>query len=171
MIELADLSKQELLELLKDSAVNWLAHDGLWFQAVEKKFGMETAMELDRAAWEKFTVIEANRIKKRLKLEAEGGIPALIQALKFRLYARVNVQEIIEEEEHRCIFRMNRCRVQEARMRKGLSDFPCKSIGIVEYSGFATAIDPRIKTRCITCPPDPHPEDIWCAWEFYMEQK
>jgi len=169
MIELADLSRQELLELLKDSAVNWLAHDGLWFQAVEKKFGMDAAMDMDRDAWAKFTVIEANRIKKRLNLEENGGIPALIQALKFRLYARVNVQEISEADDRRCIFRMNRCRVQEARLRKGLPDFPCKSIGIVEYSGFAATIDPRIKTRCISCPPDPHPENVWCAWEFYLE--
>jgi len=55
--EIKDLAKEELLDLLKDASKNWLAHDGLWFQAVEKELGMETAIELDRRAWEKFTVI------------------------------------------------------------------------------------------------------------------
>ena len=30
----------------------------------------------------------------------------------------------------------------------------------------AKTIDPRIKTRCIGCPPDQHPDNYWCAWEF-----
>lgn len=171
MIEIKDLPKEELLELLSDAARNWLAHDGLWFQAVERKFGIETAIELDRQAWERFTVIETQRIMKRLKIEPGGGIPALIQALKFRLYALINVQEVTEVSDQRCVFRMVNCRVQEARKRKNLPDFPCKPVGIVEYSYFAQTIDPRIKTTCLSCPPDPHPSDYWCAWEFEIENK
>lgn len=50
--EIGDFSKDDLLELLRDAAVNWLAHDGLWFRAVEDKFGLEAAMELDGKTWE-----------------------------------------------------------------------------------------------------------------------
>ncbi len=169
MKEVKDLTKEELQELLTDASKNWLAHDGLWFRIVEEKCGIETAMELDRKAWEKFTVIEAERIMKRLRIKRGGGIPALVQALKFRLYAHINAQEVKEMSETRCVFRMNSCRVQEARKRQGLPNFPCKSVGIVEYSGFAKTIDPRIKTKCLACPPDPHPPDVWCAWEFRLE--
>lgn len=169
MKEVNDLSKEELLELLADASKNWLAHDGLWFRAVESRYGIESAMELDRKAWEDFTVIEANRIMKRLGIKQGGGIPALVQALKFRLYAHINVQEIKEMSETHCIFRMNSCRVQEARRRQDLPDFPCKPVGIVEYSGFAKTIDPRIKTKCLICPPDPHPPHVWCEWEFKIE--
>lgn len=169
MKEVKDFSKEELLGLLEDASKNWLTHDGLWFRAVEDKFGIEAALELDRKAWEKFTVIEAKRIMDRLGIEPGGGIPALAQALKFRLYAHINVQEIKEISDTHCVFRMNRCRVQEARKRQGLPDFPCKSVGIVEYSGFAKTIDPRIATTCLVCPPDPHPPDVWCAWEFRLK--
>jgi len=169
MKEVKDLSKEELLELLADASKNWLVHDGLWFRAVEDRYGIESAMELDRNAWEDFTVIEANRIMKRLRIKQGEGIPALVQALKFRLYAHINVQEIKEMSETHCIFRMNSCRVQEARRRQDLPDFPCKPVGIVEYSGFAKTIDPRIKTKCLICPPDPHPPDVWCEWEFKIE--
>jgi len=170
VLEPKDLNKEQLLELLQDAAKNWLAHDGLWFQAVENKFDLETAIELDGKAWEKFTQIEAKRIMKRLNIEPGGGIPALIQALNFRLYAFINVQKVIETTENRCLFQMVDCRVQSARKRKGLPDFPCKPVGIIEYTYFAKIIDPRIKTRCIACPPDPHPEDFYCSWEFTIEE-
>ncbi|MCL6559524.1 MAG: DUF6125 family protein [Firmicutes bacterium] len=162
-------SRESLVALLEDMAKRWLAHDGLWFQAVEKEYGMEAAIKMDAAAWEKFTVIEAGRIKKILKLPENGGLAALKKALGLRLYSFINEQEIVDASENRIIFRMNNCRVQAARKRKNLPDFPCKSVGLVEYSYFAKAIDPRIKTRCVACPPDEHPPEYYCAWEFWID--
>ncbi len=165
---LHDLSKEELIRIIIDDAKNWLAHDGLWFQAVEAAHGMAAAIEADREAWRRFTVIEAQRIMARLGIEPGSGIAALVECLKHRLYARLNLQETIEVTEKRAVFRMVDCRVQSARQRKGLPDFPCKSVGLVEYSEFARAVDPRIETRCIACPPDAHPKEFWCAWEFTL---
>jgi hypothetical protein len=165
---LYDLSKEELIAIIVDDAKNWLAHDGLWFQAVEKVHGMEAAIDADREAWRAFTVIEAKRIMARLGLKPGGGIPALVECLKHRLYARLNLQESLEITDNRALFRMVDCRVQSARKRKGLPDFPCKSVGVVEYAEFARTVDPRIETRCLACPPDPHPEFYYCAWEFTL---
>ncbi|AVX20935.1 MULTISPECIES: DUF6125 family protein [Carboxydocella] len=169
-MEPKDLSKEQALALLEDFAKRWLAHDGLWFLAVEKRYGLEKAIELDEEAWATFTVLEAKRVKEFLGLPDNGGLEALKTALKFRLYGFLNEQEIIEEGPKRIVYRMKTCRVQAARKRKGLPDFPCKPVGITEYSGFARTIDPRIKTRCIACPPDEHPEEFYCAWEFTLEE-
>lgn len=164
-----DLTREQLLEFITDLSKRWLAHDGLWFQAVEKKHGMEEAIEADAAAWEKFTAIEANRIKQFLNLPEQGGLEALDLALKFRLYAFINQQETKWEGSNKLVFRMTNCRVQYARERKKMAFFPCKPVGIVEYSGFAKAIDSRIKTRCICCPPDEPEAGCYCAWEFTLE--
>jgi hypothetical protein len=166
---LYDLSKEELVRILVDDAKNWLAHDGLWFQAVERSHGMEAAIAADREAWRQFTVIEAKRIMARLGLKPGGGIPALVECLQHRLYARLNLQDVIDQSEERVVFRMIDCRVQSARKQKGLADFPCKTVGLVEYAEFARTIDPRIRTNCLACPPDEHPEEFWCAWEFTLE--
>ena len=166
-----DMERPELLGLLEDAAKNWLAHDGLWFQEVERAHGLHEAMALDKAAWEKFTVLEAKRIMKRLGMEPGGGIPALMEALGFRLYAYLNRQEVTQTGPDRCVLTMQTCRVQVARQRRGLPDFPCKEVGVVEYSGFARTIDPDIGTTCIVCPPDEHPEDVWCSWEFVLERR
>jgi uncharacterized protein DUF6125 len=165
---LRSLDKEDLVRIVMDDAKNWLAHDGLWFQAVEAAHGMEAAIAADRAAWERFTVVEAKRIMERLGLEPGGGIPALLRCLAERLYARLNTQEATEASDTRAVFVMRDCRVQSARRRKGLPDFPCKSVGLVEYAEFAKTVDPRIRTRCITCPPDDHSGELWCAWEFTL---
>jgi hypothetical protein len=163
-----NLSKQELLGLLTDASLNWLAHDGLWFQSVEKKFGMEAASLCNQSAIASYSEIEAKRIMRRFNLQ-EGGIPTLMQALGFRMYHLINRQDFIEVSENRCVFRMRECRVQQARKKKGLPNYPCKPVGTKEYSHFAKAIDSRIKTRCVACPPDVHPDEFWCAWEFYID--
>ena len=40
---------------------------------------------------------------------------------------------------------------------------------MIEYLSFARAIDPRIRTECVACPPDEHPDEWYCAWRFSLE--
>jgi len=165
-LDVSKLSREDLLKFLIDGAKLWLAHDGVWFQAVERAYGLDVAMKLDAEAMGRFSAIEAKRIKARLGLPDGGGLDALDRALRHRLYSLINLQEVERPSEEELVFRMIECRVQAARRRKGLADFPCKPVGIVEYRSFAEAIDPRIEVSCITCPPDPHAEGCWCAWRF-----
>ena len=167
--DLVKLSKEELMDYIEDISKNWLAIDGTWFQAVEREFGIDKAIHFDKESWKVFTVIEAKRIMQRFKIQENGGIQALMKALRFRVYANINKQEIVEVSDKRIVFRMNDCRVQSARNRKNLPEFPCKTVGITEYSLFAKTIDKRIKTKCICCPPDDHPKDYYCAWEFTIK--
>lgn len=154
---------------LVDFAKLWLAHDGLWFQAVENEFDLKTAIKLDTEAWSKFSPIEAKRILGRLEKEPGGGLDLLEEALEHRLYAFVNKQRVVEKTGKKLVFEMTACRVQDARHRKGLPSFPCKEVGVVEYSTFAETIDPRVKTRCLKCPPDEYNGEYWCRWEFSIE--
>ena len=167
---LLDLPKENLEKLKEASAVNWLANDGVWFQAVEFTKGMLDAKRCNDTSWGYFSPFEAWSIKRFLNLPENSGLEGLKKALNFRLYATINKQSFSEETPNSFIFYMNDCRVQSSRKRKGLDDYPCKSGGLVEYSSFAEAIDKRIKTECIACPPDAHPEEYYCAWRFYIEE-
>ena len=164
------LSKAELTDLIEKISINWLANDGIWFQAVEQKHGMNDAKRSNDSCWAKFSPFEAAITKHLLGLPDNGGIPALKKALAFRLYAMINEQSIEDVDDNCIIFRMNACRVQTARKRRGLADYPCKSAGLVEYPQFGEAIDPRIRTECIGCPPDEHPDEWYCAWKFTLEE-
>ncbi len=167
MEHLQSLSRQDLFKLLDIHAKSWLAHDGCWFLAAEEKYGIDTAIALDTRSWELFSPAEARRIMKAFEIPENGGLDALEKAFGYRLYATVNPQAIERPDNHTLIYKMVQCRVQTSRRRKNLPDFPCKSVGIVEYSKFAETIDPRIKTRCLQCPPDSTDNSGHiCAWEF-----
>ncbi|MFO7964829.1 MAG: DUF6125 family protein [Desulfobacterales bacterium] len=165
---LSGFSRTQLLELMQTISINWLANDGIWFQAVEKKLGMNDAKRCNDTCWTRYSPYEAHRVKHLLNLPEKGGIQALEKALSLRMYAFINQQTLNIVDENTLIFQMNDCRVQAARKRKGLEDYPCKSVGLVEYPYFAKTIDPRIHTECIGCPPDKHPEDWYCSWKFTL---
>ncbi len=168
---LLNMPREKLLQLTSDLGKNWLAMDGVWFQAVEKAYGMNDAKRSNDSCWHRFSQVEARMIKNFLGLPAQAGLKGLEQALGYRLYARVNQQSILEESPTSIVFQMNDCRVQSARKRKGMDDYPCKSAGLVEYSRFAWEIDERIHTECIGCPPDAHPPEWFCAWRFVLKSK
>ncbi len=167
---LLDLPEEDLEQLREGMAVNWLANDGVWFQAVEFEHGMNDAKRCNDSCWAQFSPFEAWSIKRILNLSENPGLDGLKKALQYRLYNFVNKQSFSDETENSFVFRMNECRVQVARKRKGLDDYPCKSGGMIEYTTFAEAIDSRIKTACIACPPDPHPEEYYCAWRFLLKK-
>jgi hypothetical protein len=161
----ADLLQMELV----DAAKNWLAMDGLWFLAVEEEYGLETAMELDRRIWTEFSRIEAERIRRRLSLPESGGLEALDKALRHRLHSYLNEYRIDRLSDNVLSYTLVTCRTQAARQRKNLPLFPCREIGIVEYSVFARTIDARIRTECINCPPDNRSMDFSCSWKFSIQ--
>lgn len=166
---LENMPKEKQLALADCIAKNWLAQDGVWFQAVEFADGMNDAKRCNDSTWGRFSPYEAHSIKRLLNLTEHPGLDGLEKALNFRMYGRLNVQSA-ERDGNSLIFRMEKCRVQTARIRKGLDDYPCKSAGLVEYSRFASGIDDRIKTECIGCPPDEHPDGWFCAWRFILEE-
>jgi hypothetical protein len=164
------MDREQLLKALQMFAKNWLAHDGCWFLAAEDRDGMEAAIELDAASWKRFAAAEARRIMETFDIPAGGGLESLAKALDLRMYAMVNDQHAEwSDDGARLRFVMDTCRVQATRRRKGLPDFPCKSVGIVEFTTFAKTVDPRIRTACIECPPEAS-EDRYCTWEFYLEE-
>src|SRR5512146_2240033 len=163
------LTREQLLKALEMFAKNWLAHDGCWFLAAEERLGMEVAIELDVGSWARFAASEARRILATFGIPPNGGLAALEQALALRMYALINAQRIEWSADRRTLrFFMDVCRVQETRRRKGLPDFPCKSVGTVEFANFARTVDPRIRTRCLHCPPAA-PSGKYCGWEFTID--
>ncbi len=164
------MTREQLLKALEMFAKSWLAHDGCWFLAAEERDGLQAAIDLDRCSWARFAAVEARRILETFNLPRQGGLPALEKALALRMYAVINAQRCEWSEHHKTLrFFMDVCRVQETRRRKGLADFPCKSVGVVEFETFARTIDPRIHATCLHCPPEV-PPGKYCGWEFTMDE-
>lgn len=167
---LLEKPREELLMFLADLAKTWVTGDGLWFQAVESVRGMDQAKVINDACWSHFAQMEAYKARRLLGLDRSGGLPALKRALSLRIYSSINAHEATWEDDGSLLFTMTECRVQSARRRKQMEDYPCKSAGIVEHTSFAKGIDPRIKTECVWCPPDRKPDQEFCAWRFTLDE-
>jgi hypothetical protein len=166
---LINMEKEKLISLINALSANWLTNDGIWFRAVEDDHDMYTSKRCNDTCWTRYSPVEASIIKSFLHLPQQSGLDGLEQALKFRLYANIN-EQTIERVGNELVLRMVKCLVQKTRGRQGLPDYPCKSAGMVEFDTFARTIDPRIKTDCISCPPDEHPKEWVCAWRFCITE-
>ena len=168
-IDLMGLPKKTLVDLLKTYSKNSMTVDGLWFVNVEEKFGLDMAIEIDTRVWERYGATEAKRIKKVLDI-TEEGIPALVKALNFQIWVPGMEYEFPEVTEKSVVFNVTDCTPQKARIRDKRGEFPCKPVGVALFKKFAETIDPRLKMKCLVCPPDQHPEDVWCSWKFQLEE-
>ena len=169
-VNIEKLPKGTLVKLVKMYARNWQTLDGLWFRNVEAEYGLEAAVKLDLKNWEKQSVMEAERIRKVLKLN-KGGLPSVLCVLSLMSWQLSSpIFECEEEGPQRIVFYYPRCSVQEGRRKQGKEEFPCKNMKLTLLSNLARVIEPRAIVKCLTCPPDPHPQEFWCKWELIMEQ-
>ena len=165
---LAALSKDELLALVECLAKNMVALDGVWFQACEKSDGMDKAMVLDEAVWNRFAFLEARRFKAFLKLPEQPGLAGLRQALPLHFNSIVNEAEMVDDADGALVFRTITCRVQQARSRQNMPWHPCRPVGLAEYSAFARGIDERIRCEAISCYPVITDSSCACSWRFTL---
>ncbi len=144
------------------------AVDGLYYLGIEEKFSTEAATEIDRGVWKVMGKIEARRIKKLFEINGDD-IESMIKALRYSGWALDLEDKEIVVEKNRAIVRNIKCRVQNTRISKGLSEFGCKPVRHGFLQSFAKEFNPKIEVNCNVCPPDKHPEDLWCEWEFILK--
>ncbi len=172
--------KERLLDMPKDKLVNLLflftrniwSEDGLYFLGIEKKFGTDIAIEIDREVWSEMGKIEARRLKRFLEISGIPGnsINSLFYALKHTSWWLDNELKEFEQEDSYGTLTIKNCYVQMTRIKKGLGEFNCKSVRSGFLKSFAKEFNKDIQVNCIFCPPTGHPEDAWCRWEFKLRE-
>lgn len=167
--QLQELSRETLMEMIQVYSRNWLTVDGLWFSGVEEKYGLEAALELDIRMWQIGSLIEAKRIKSLLCLE-RGGIKEILRCIDFMSWApSFGYEHTISHD--RAIWTCTHCPPQEQRIKLQKGEFACKPTFDACFKNVIQVIDPRVRLRCIFCPPDSHPDHAWCQWEFTLPEQ
>jgi hypothetical protein len=163
---LSEMPLEKLLDYFFLQIRNLWRVDGLYFLEIEKTFGTEAATQIDANVWENMAVLEAKSLQKMFKVDENPDIPDIMKLLSLTSWALDQPFKTIKISADRAFLSINRCRTQEARLRKGLGEFPCKKVRFGYLKAFVKTLNPNVEVNCLVCPPDPHPKDLWCMWEF-----
>jgi len=114
MEEIRDEEKKEYIDFLLRQ---YRLVDALWFLAVEDKFGLEAAVELNEKIWEEMGSRSAREIKKRFKIQ-EKGLKGFLKAIKYFPWCIILGYEF-EERGIRIDFAGKRPGIDEVRLASG----------------------------------------------------
>jgi hypothetical protein len=141
---------------------------GNWMQYISERYGTEAAREGDTHVFGRNGEVQGWLLKKLFNLQ--GDIQDLKKALIFSTLLSNVEYEISEVSNKHIRARVTTCHMQVARRKSGLPELPCKSAGVEALGRFGRAINSNLKLRCITCPPDDHPDDLWCEWLWEIKE-
>jgi hypothetical protein len=165
---LARMPAEKLLDYFFLQIRNLWRVDGLYFLGIEQKFGTEAATEIDAGVWKAMAKIEAKGLQRMFQVGENPDVPTIIELLRKSSWALDQPFKTVEVSEKRAMLSMDKCRTQEARLSKGLGEFPCRKVRFGYLRNFAKTLNPNVEVNCLICPPDTHPKDLWCKWEFKL---
>ena len=169
-LRMEDLPPEFLARLLRIYGQFYIAIDGFWYLGVKEQLDNETALKVDKWAWEKATRYELKRLTALAGIEGDG-IDALFKFLQLVPWMQVTECRFEMESPRRGIMMVTRCSILEALEREGQGREAqiCTEIDIPVMRKYAAWFNPAIKVEPLFLPPRTDRSGLCCKWEFTLE--
>ena len=163
-----NMNSSELKSYLEFLLWHYRVMDGFWFLYVSDEFDQQAAERINKRVWGKIPAMAARNLLKRFQIN-EKGLDGFAEALRYFPW-HILMEYKLDKTEDKIVLTVPNCPPQVARLRKGLPEFDCKEMHRGEFESFAHVIDDRIQVECIFAPPDSHPDDCFCKWQFTLKE-
>jgi len=123
------LSHEQILEVAQHAFVRM---DGAWFLALAKKYGIQTAWEMDVEAWKQFSYIFGKNLKTRY-IPDPVWPESFLDALDiFSTVLNIKGRNVSLEGD-KIVVRITDCETQKAIAKAGVAD--CGIVTVQSYQG------------------------------------
>jgi hypothetical protein len=129
-----EFNDKEIIDLLQYSFVRM---DGAWFLGLAKKYGIETAWEMDVEAWKQFSYVFGRRLQKTHIPEPVWPQSFLDAMNALSRVLKIEGREVTLEGD-KIIVRVTECETQKAIAKAGIAD--CGIVTVETYQGIARAL-------------------------------
>lgn len=128
------LTHEQLMDIAQYAFVRM---DGAWFLAMAKKFGIETAWEMDVEAWKQFSYVFGKNLRNNY-IPNPVWPESFLDAMDiFSKVLKIEGREI-SVEGNQIIVRITDCETQKAIAKAGVAD--CGIVTIHTYEGMISAL-------------------------------
>lgn len=165
--KLMRLTKSELVDYIEMVNRNWWSLQNHYIAEIERRYGLDIAMDFDRTCFTRAYEAQIHRMRRLFNFGDD--ISGFIDFNDFSQAASNLEYEYREITPTSLVWRVTNCPMQERRLKDGQPEATCKEGAKYTNSVMAQLINPNMKSICRFCPPDPHPEDAWCEFEFRIE--
>ncbi len=166
---LSKLSKDELLDYIDMLQKNfWNIHNN-WMAYINNEYGEEAAVKGDSHCYGANAKVQMYRFRKMFGLKDD--LQSLMDAMVLSTIWVNGEYEIWKIDESRFRIKITNCYQQVRRLEDGMGEIGCKPAGLAICEAAIKVINPAASVKCLFCPPDEHPDDAWCEWEFEIGER
>jgi hypothetical protein len=163
---LSGLSKEELLDYIDMLYKNWWNLQNNWMAYINREYGEEAAVKADGHCFGASARTQMYRLRKMFNLGKD--IDSMMKAQVLSTIWANGDYEIWKTGENKFRIKVTDCFQQVRRLEEGVGELACKPAGLAICLESIKVMNPAFRIECLVCPPDEHPDDVWCEWEFEL---
>lgn len=129
-----DLTDKQMMEIAQHS---FSRMDGAWFLALAKKFGIETAWEMDVEAWKQFSYVFGKNIRKNY-IQNPVWPDSFFDTMEiFAKVLKIEGREVSVNKD-KIVVKVTDCEIQKSIAKAGIAD--CGIVTIQTYQGIINGL-------------------------------